>query len=214
LMTLVLLVPLFRLININKLISFVFLFTFLGLWMFDVPYDNVLSIIPGTTPVLFFFAGSMLATQNKTPFLLDKFGIPLITIFIICITVGIIYDDKSFGIYISKAGILAGLFAALYSTGFFIRVDKVKKQLSCFASTSFFVFAFHEPVLEILQRLVLGIWNPGNDLERLLFYFILPILVIIIAVIGYTILNRFFPKLTAIITGGRQYHLSAKSQPS
>jgi surface polysaccharide O-acyltransferase-like enzyme len=214
LMILVMLVPIIHLTHFNKFISYIILVVIIGIWIADIPYDSILSIIPGPIPVLFFYAGSLLATQKKTPFLLDKFGVPLTVVFVICTTVSIIYRDNSLSEYFSKVGISAGLFAALYTTRYFVTFDKVKKQLSWFAGTSFFIFAFHEPVMEIIQRLILEIWSPGNDVERLLFYFMLPILVITIAIIAYTILNRFFPNFTAIITGGRHYKLSEKTQSS
>lgn len=212
LMILVMLVPLIHLIHIHKKISVVILVFFFGIWMTGVPYDAPLSIIPGPIPVFFFYAGSILAVNNKSPFFLDKYGLLMIPLFLIFTGIGLVFEDSAFSEYFLKAGRLAGVFAALYSTGYFLSVEKVRRLFAWLAGASFFVFAFHEPVMEILQRLVLVIWNPGNDAERLLFYLVFPVLIIAIAVLVYSVLSRFLPGFTAFITGGRLHGQLEKAQ--
>jgi len=70
-------------------------------------------------------------------------------------------------------------------------------------TTSFFVFAFHEPFMGFVQRVIIKVYLPTNDLTKLFFFFAIPLLVIVVALGLFTLLNRILPRFTAIITGGR-----------
>jgi surface polysaccharide O-acyltransferase-like enzyme len=212
LIILVMLVPLIHLTLVNKVVASVILVGIFGVWLVGVQYDTALSIIPGPLPVFFFYAGSVLAIYKKTPFFLDKYGFLMIAVFGICTSLSIVYKDNSLDTYLYRIGRLTGMFAALYTTRYFITRGTVRNQLSWLAGTSFFVFAFHEPIMEIAQRLILGIWSPGNDVERLLLYFILPLIIIGISIAVYILLKRISPSFVGIITGGRHVSRTPRVQ--
>lgn len=67
---------------------------------------------------------------------------------------------------------------------------------------SFFIYCFHEPVLNIFKKLALALCGT-NQLTIIVFYYLNPILMIITAVIAARLLKEFTPRIYAILTGGR-----------
>jgi surface polysaccharide O-acyltransferase-like enzyme len=71
-------------------------------------------------------------------------------------------------------------------------------------SASFFVYAAHGPgLLLLLNRLVLSPLNPQNDWMLALSYFLFLALELLITLVFFWVLRRFFPVFTRLITGGR-----------
>lgn len=202
LMVLVALVPLFHILH--KKFTGVSLVILFGLWYSGIRSDfMVYSMSPSLLPVCFFFAGSILAVKNKTPFILDKYGRFMILAMIILTIINIVYRDYSFIPFVDKIRTLVGIFSSLYLTRFVFPHAKLKKSLLWLAGVSFFVYAFHEPVLEVTQRLILSVWIPANDFILILFSFLLPLIIIGISIGVYVLLNRALPRFAALVTGGR-----------
>lgn len=67
---------------------------------------------------------------------------------------------------------------------------------------SFFIYAFHEPLLKIIKKGLIYI-NGNIDAFSLLNFFLAPLLVIVISIFGAHFLKRIMPKFYLIITGGR-----------
>ena len=81
--------------------------------------------------------------------------------------------------------------------------ERVKDAFIWLRSSTFFVFAFHEPLMQLAQRLWVKLLAPNTDASILLFYFTIPILIIIAGILVHRFLLAKLPKVTAIITGGR-----------
>jgi surface polysaccharide O-acyltransferase-like enzyme len=73
-----------------------------------------------------------------------------------------------------------------------------------YSGYSFFIFATHFPLIELLQDAVVDI--PGYDSALGMFFswLLIPLLTISLAVIGAITLERFLPGLFHILNGGRQ----------
>ena len=71
------------------------------------------------------------------------------------------------------------------------------------ASFSFFIFAFHEPTLTIMKKLIFRLYPPQNSLHGLIYYFSIPTLTIAIAVLIALLLQRYTQGFYRLITGGR-----------
>ncbi len=77
---------------------------------------------------------------------------------------------------------------------------EVNKKLS---NSSFFVFAAHGTIVLPLMQLITGRLLPINQFGLIVKYFTAPLLTVILLVIVYSLLSKWFPKLMAILTGGR-----------
>lgn len=70
------------------------------------------------------------------------------------------------------------------------------------ASTSFFIFCIHLPIIQIIRKVLLLIF--GNDSFISLFVFIFTIIITtVISIYLYKIFKNFFPRLLNLLTGGR-----------
>lgn len=201
LMLMVALVPVFHLLH--KTGAVVFCVILCGIWVADIWPENMLNIIPHPQTVFFFYLGSVIAVKKKSPFFLDKYGMIMICVFIACAIVHAVFQDYHFRTYVDSLGVFAGLLSGLYLTKFLYKFEKLRTLFNWLSGTNFFIFAGHEPAVEIVQILILSIWVPASDPVRLLYYFSLPMVYIMLAIGIFVLLNRYFPKLTSIITGMR-----------
>lgn len=102
-----------------------------------------------------------------------------------------------------KIGILTGITTIWSSYDFF----KINKNYHCkilfnLASFSFFLYAFHEPLLTIIKKGLFFITGK-NEPMALAIYFLAPTLTIFISIlVGYYI-KRITPKFYKLISGGR-----------
>ncbi len=206
LMVMVVLTPLFHLMHKKTSISLVFLFIFFIVWFF-----NKLSIIPDPQSVFFFFAGSILAVQKKSIFWLDRYGLVILAICLVLFTMDTLFHEHSFGYMLHRAAIATGVFAGLYASRVLL-YKKVEPLFMWLGSVSFFIFAFHEPLQGFIQRVIIKLYTPTDDLTKLLYFFAIPLLVIAISLVVIKLLSSTLPRYTAIITGQRMVRLK-KAEP-
>ncbi len=201
LMELVVLVPIFYMMHKKAPIIFLALFGFI--WFLNIWPSHVLSIIPSPGPILFFYAGSVIAVKKRTPFLLDKYGKMIVCLWLILLITDTLSKGQWFNSYLHGAVIVSGIVTALYSTRILLICDKVRALFLWLASASFFVFAFHEPLMTLIQRVTLKLWIPNTDVPKMFFYFSIPLVVILISICAYKFLRDKFPRITNVITGSR-----------
>lgn len=79
---------------------------------------------------------------------------------------------------------------------------ELRKSTIFLASTSFFVFAFHQTLLLLLCKLWCK-FIPVSDSTLLLGYFILPISISTTSVLPYATIQKVCLKLLGVMTGGR-----------
>jgi len=186
---------------ITKASWFFFLILF-GMWV-----GNLWSIyMPSITAVLFFYTGAMLSIKKLNPFILDKYGVYILISYLICSvldTLGINYD-------FNKLNIILGMVSALYLTKICgVLSNTLKNSLLWLAGTSFFVYAFHEPLLSVIRKISYKLVKPSNDIAALSMYFFAPLMTVVVSIIAYIFIKKAFPKFMLVITGGResmQYH--------
>lgn len=104
---------------------------------------------------------------------------------------------------IHKIGILIGVLAVWAMYDFFVKKLKTKESKYSFLfSFTFFIYAFHEPVLTILKKGFYSILGQG-EIISLIIYFTAPTFAILVSIlIGYYF-KKITPQLYSLLTGGR-----------
>jgi hypothetical protein len=105
--------------------------------------------------------------------------------------------------FIHKAGVIVGIVFWINLVAHLLRTGKIGVN-PFLASSSFFLFAIHDPfLLSKIRKILYVIFNPQSDLVITSLYFLLVAIVVFVALGLYYVLKRFMPKFTAVITGGR-----------
>ena len=195
-MIMVLLVPVLRLAL--KVIPVIFIMLIAVMWFFPWPLS-----VPRADAVLFFTIGAYWAITKREIFCLDSYSKPLFCIYVIVqiADVCIIGDVRSW--YLHNCCTLLGVPVALCLTKLVLNFSKLKKLLLQLSTSSFFVFAIHEPLLTVCQKATYSIFKPEVDSLVLLLYFLIPVVVILLSIITYNILRAVFPNFLTLIAGGR-----------
>jgi surface polysaccharide O-acyltransferase-like enzyme len=201
LIVLVLLSPLiYFFIKHLKIVAVSILFV---LWYLDL---NFIIFKPDT---LFFFAVGIYLSLNKQMFLSSSF--PKLSIYtticwIICLVLKT--ANINFGVYFGslffmKAGILLGLFSSWYLYNRIVDGrDMEKTTFFKFSTFSFFLYAFHEPVLTLLKKASLAFLGK-TPIVLFITYLTLPLIVIILALSIAHLLKKYLNSFYNLITGGR-----------
>jgi peptidoglycan/LPS O-acetylase OafA/YrhL len=111
---------------------------------------------------------------------------------------GLFYID-----FFKKLIILFGIISSLYLSRVIQNnkiFSKLLLNLSCY---SFFVFAFHEPLLTLIKKIVYKFTAPESSIFVTFVYLICPVATIIISIFAYKFLKKISPKFAGLITGGR-----------
>ncbi len=170
-----------------------FLFFITETWHIYIPRINA----------IFFFSIGMYLAKRSNLFVFDNYGGKFILVYLIILTIDVFTKQFSFNYQIHNIGILVGIPAAIYLTKYVTNYTNSKNLFMWLATTSFFVFASHEPLLTIITKLTYVIIAPSSDIETLIIYFASPLITIAFSLLAYLILKRFLPQFTKIISGGR-----------
>jgi hypothetical protein len=188
-----------------KYLRALFIILLLILWFLHFNF-----VIFSCEALLFFSFGSFLAINS---FVLEKSyyhrkNIVLIILWVLVVTLETMLVYKSYANeYIMHAlhqiAIFLGVFGIWFFYDFLYQRSKFSRlKFFSFASMSFFVYVFHEPLLEILKVIFYHIIGK-SQLSMLFSYILLPIFVISISIYLGLFLKRFLPNFFKIITGGR-----------
>ena len=139
--------------------------------------------------VNFIYIAHQCSLWCKVIFLLSGFGILF----------SMQYD---WSVYLLNINILAGLICCIDLVSSLIRANKCKVN-HFLESSTFFVFAFHIILLDILVNWVGKIAIPQSDLALILVYIAIPTFTVLTCLFVFYFLQKFFPRMTAVITGGR-----------
>jgi fucose 4-O-acetylase-like acetyltransferase len=186
-------------VGIKKLIDrfpFGILILLFALWTSSI---NI--YILSTEALLFFALGYYIVKYSLDYKKLDSVRIyDVIIIYIITIIAELSFGEKEPTMH--KINIIIGSILFIKLTYYFINDEKLYKLLARLEKHAFFVYAIHGIALAIMQKLSVKI-IPMHDGWLLLQYFGVTIIGIIIFVIIGIILQKIFPKMYAILTGGR-----------
>ena len=198
LMMLVLLTPL--IFVMCKKMSIPFLLTLFAMWLSQLwPLP-----VPSVEATLFFSTGCWLAISKRDVFLFDGWGLPIAvtyTGFAILDAAGSLENLLGNGIH--KIAILLGVITALCLTKVAVRSQYIAQQLLYLSSTSFLVYAMHEPLLTICRKMIYRTLQPQTPALVLGLYFAIPSLVIMFILLLRPILQTVFPRFVSAVSGGR-----------
>lgn len=177
---------------------------FIGIAWFEGLYIPHLGIRGFSTPAIFFFTlGAWLSVHKFNIIILSRqlkffgYGYPIVAI------IDLFTKNLPANPYIHKVGILLGIILCFVITSYLLEQRKIR-PIPLLSSASFFIFAIHEPwLLPQIRKLLSIVIHPESDLTFTLLYFLIVLLVALIAVGIYYTLKRATPSFTALITGGR-----------
>ena len=202
LIIMVLFTPLIYLIIKNLRIFPLLLLLLIWIGVFDFNF-----IIFTNESILFFSIGAYLALIKKD-FLVTirnqkRYWIfTFIWIIIVLLKSSIDFENTFFlKVIIHNIGILTGVIA-VWSLYDILHNKKTNKFIYSLSFFSFFIYAFHEPVLRIIKRGIFYIIKPSESIS-ILVYFFAPIMTILLAILIGTFIKRKFPRFYGLITGGR-----------
>lgn len=168
------------------------------LWIMDVwPV-----FFPHVEPTLFFSIGAYFAIKQRNPFFADKQGPALAVVCSILFAISSVWRDTIAGQAAFYTGILGGIPLMLYVSGLIVNRQRMCGLFSWLSTTSFFVFAAHEPLLTVFRKLSFRL-IPLTTETAIALYFVLPIVVIVLLIVVYMALGKMLPQFTSLITGGR-----------
>jgi len=158
----------------------------------------------GVACLFFFTTGAYFGIHKLN--LLDVFGkikhLSFILFPIFALT-DLLTEKFTYYPYIHNAEIITGIVFFFNLVAFLFEKSKIK-QMPFLSSASFFVFAIHEPFLLMnIKHITYSIFKPENDLLIASLYLLNVIIVVSSALCIYWVLQKFVPKFTTIITGGR-----------
>lgn len=172
------------------------------LWLF-----NLWFAIPGfNITAFFFFSFGAWFSINKHNFIIDFCPMRWITTFMYLALVVLntwlwhykIIDND----YIHKIGIIVGLVAVASWTAY--GITKNHLPVSAFlAGSSFFVYAYHGMPAALVTKYWMKLLSPISEWMMLVGYFLIPFFIVGVGVGIYALSRKYFPALTALVTGGR-----------
>ncbi len=197
LMIMVLLVPLLQLIL--RFSPLLFLLGLLILWL--IPFWPINQ--PSSDTFFFFYAGAFLAFSDISIFTFDKLGKSILFFYAVFLVCGILTIGQELHGIIHRIGLLFGIFSALLLTKLIPPHTPLRAYLLWSAKCSFFIFAVHEPLLTVIQKVSYKFLQPDTDSMVLVLYISVPIVVVCLSILAYLITKQISPKFLGLITGGR-----------
>jgi hypothetical protein len=173
---------------------------FFDWWWFSPICGRGLSI----TAIFFFTAGAYFGSNKLN--IVDNMGKVQYWSYVLyplLIIADLLTKNYAANQFIHNTGTIVGIVFWVNLVACLLRTGKVSVN-RFLASSSFFLFAIHDPfLLSKIKKVLYVTFNPQSDLAVTLLYFLLVIVVVFIALGLYYILKHFMPKFTVVITGGR-----------
>lgn len=154
------------------------------------------------TAWFFFYLGAWFSINKKN--LAETFGkaaVPVFLLYPILAVWDLYTKGTSYNPYINAAGVLLGILFFFNLTSHYIGKGSWKTNM-LLSGSSFFIFAIHDPwLLSQLRKIGFKVLQPQTDGMLTLLYFLIPILVTIIALGIYVLLRRCTPSFIQLVTG-------------
>lgn len=191
----------------------VYLLVLFCMWFMDngIPSIGLISIV--TEAIFFFSIGAYLAITNKKDMILkekEKNTVIITTaIWILILAVKTFMcatfspdADTKIILVLYKLSIPIGIFSTWFGLDHIIKNEKFTKKVLSLAPHTFFIFCFHEPLLDFVIQY--SIYNISTSISfSLISYFVYPTITIILAIIVSKILMKYVPVIHNILTGSR-----------
>ncbi|WP_199768718.1 acyltransferase family protein [Sphingobacterium sp. HMA12] len=170
------------------------------LWIF-----NPFFYLPGLSTVSFFFftAGAYFSinTKNFARGMRPMLSI-VVPLYLLLVAAQLIFLNKSWWVDLYCAGICIGLIATLSVVAHFIAKESWRTN-AFLANSSFFIFAYHRLPLVFVIKFLFKILEPQSEVLLLFLYVFCPVIIIVFGLVIYSFLKQFWPRFTAVISGGR-----------
>ncbi len=186
-----------------KSIKFGFLILIFLIWFFDIN----LAILSNES-LFFFILGSFISIHYDKILLIKfekkawlYFSVWIIIIVIKTLILHFQHEFITLLTFLHKISVIFGILAiwSLYDR----IVLKLKKTSDLkYMNYSFFIYLFHEPMLQFVKKALFYITN-NSELMSLIIYILAPVLVIFICLGVGTLLKRTIPRFYLFICGGR-----------
>lgn len=154
---------------------------------------------------LFFLLGAWLVQSDPGLEKLDALRIcDILAGYVLCIILemSLIMNDRIF-IAVHKIIVLTGVILWLRLSKQIVACHGLYTKISAFAGYTFFVYAFHEPVLTMMRKAWTALIGDEGTAVQMIQYFGLIFLVILISLGAGWCVRRISPGLYALLTGGR-----------
>lgn len=155
--------------------------------------------------VLFFLIGGYVAWRDFDYLALDRMRTTdIMTAYLLCVAVesGLMISEKPF-VIVHKIGIILGCLFWLRTSKTMVANGKQYSRLVPFAGYTFFVYAFHEPLLTVIRKIGCLFWVDKGTLVQTVWYFGSIFLTILISIVTGWCISRISPRLYRWLTGGR-----------
>lgn len=178
-------------------ISILFVLWFEG---FQVPVEGI-----GMSCLLFFSLGSMFAIHGFSIFIYRRKYISLVLL-ILYISFGILFLVPALASsvkgYLLNVSIILGMIVSFQILKRFCVIKNFTPN-KLLSNSSFFIFASHSTLLMVIYKVLLKIFINYSDITLLVIYFTSAISCILICLGTYYLLNKYFPRLSMWLSGGR-----------
>lgn len=184
------------LLVINSVYSSLLMFLIFVMWL-----SGGYFVVPSTESLFFFTVGGYCAVKLKTLFVFDDYVLSLgIVCAFLLLTYPLVNTETQY--YFVKIFIIVGTCFILGVTRFLMYASRLKDFLIYLSSSSFFVFATHEPLLTLVKKLSASILpKPISAFYFLIMYLLVPLIVVLSLSVLYFALRRICPKLLVVISG-------------
>ncbi|WBY07954.1 acyltransferase [Sphingomonas sp. 7/4-4] len=162
-------------------------------WLFQ--YWPVL--MPSCEATLFFLIGAGMARYRISPFALDPWRWPAVVLAVVAFALSTGLRDAPVSWLLHVVATLAGLVAALSLSA---RTGPIGTAMLSLAPTSFFLFAVHEPTLQVLRKIGLRLFA-ATPAGALAVYILAPVAVAALGLALFALLQRTLPRMLAILVG-------------
>ncbi len=173
-----------------------------GLWTFNLGFD-----IPGfSIASFFFFSSGAWFSIHKHDFTADfqpfRWPATIVYLALAFLDVWLMTNKITDYPYIHNLGILAGTVAVVSWTAFGIKGKRLHVN-EFLTQSSFFVYACHGMPALLAVKCWVKWLSPMNEWAMVAGFFLLPLVLIGIGTGIYTVMRKYLPTFTALITGGR-----------
>lgn len=200
LMVMALLSPLIFLLIRYNYVRWIFLSTVFLLWVLNVPCPTGLS----AGSVFFFSLGALFSINGYDLIaLVRRLLKPVLMILPVILLLDVFSWNGIFSeLPLDKIGILLVIIAVVGVTSHMLEEGKMQINKELMDST-FFIYAAHPLLVAPLHFLIMKTLHPTLGIILISLYVGITALIIVVLFYVYRILKRWFPTLTAVITGGR-----------
>ena len=170
---------------------------------------GVPSLMPGLSFIsLFYYCSGCWCGINKKAFVFKNHTLRWIMILLYCLLIVIEFSLKQVGYswlkYIHSLNVMIGCISILQLTSICIERCNASKSIfkkKSISNASFFIYCYHGIFATFMGKVASGFVN--NDLEAVGCYFAIVVLLVVMGVIIYNVLLKTLPRITLVITGGR-----------